>query len=76
MSDYDPTTMLTTNYEQIQLPIYAVAPRYEIPYDVLAHGLLNTNFAFSLFLDSPAIRSVSIMADSMTLKGFNLTHLH
>jgi hypothetical protein len=48
-----------TGYDQIELPIDTAGPRYDIQYDVLAHDLLNSQYAFTILLDTPEVRTVS-----------------
>jgi hypothetical protein len=42
-------------YDQIQLPFEATVSRYDIQFDVLTHNLLNSQYAFFLYLDTPQI---------------------
>lgn len=41
-----------TGFDQIELPIQVTGPSYDIQYDVLVHGMLNSQYAFSTFLDT------------------------
>ena len=45
--------------EQIRLPIGVTAPEYEFQCDVLTHNLLNSDYAFGVFFDTPAVNSVN-----------------
>ncbi len=45
--------------EQIRLPIGITAPEYEFQCDVLAHNLLNSDYAFGVFFDTPTVNSVN-----------------
>jgi hypothetical protein len=47
-----------TFYDQIRLPINLSAPRYNIQYDVFTHNLLNSQYAFTMLLDTPEVRNV------------------
>jgi hypothetical protein len=48
-----------TGYDQIELPIEISSPQYEIQFDVLTHNLLNSQYSFSVLLDTPEVRDVS-----------------
>jgi hypothetical protein len=47
-----------TSHEQIQLQIGTVGSRYDIKYDVLVHGLSNSQYDFGLLLDTPEVRTL------------------
>ena len=48
-----------TGGEQIRLPIGVTAPEYELQCDVLTHNLLNSDYAFGVFFDTPTVNSVN-----------------
>ena len=45
--------------EQIRLPIALVGPRYDLQYDLMAHNLLASDYAFVLHFDMAGIHSLS-----------------
>lgn len=59
-----------TGYDQIELAIHTAGPRYDIQYDVLVHDLLNSQYAFSIFLDTPEVRTVSFHGGLNSIEVF------
>ncbi len=49
-----------TGYDQIRLPIGGLSPHYDIHYDVLVHNLLSSQYAFTMLLDTPEVRTLDI----------------
>ena len=47
-----------SSYDQIKLEVGAAAPGYQIGFDVVTHGLRNSQYLFTALLDTPEIRSV------------------
>src|ERR1017187_5324634 len=47
-----------TSYDQIRLNLGAGSPGYQINFDVVTHGLRNSQYAFSMDLDTPQIRTL------------------
>jgi hypothetical protein len=45
--------------EQIRLPIGTIAPQYDIQCDILPYNLLNSDYAFGVYLDTAAVRSLN-----------------
>lgn len=58
-----------TSYEQIELRIGGVGPSYTIEFDVLAHGLRNSQYSFGVVLDTPEVRTVTLHG------GLNSVHI-
>lgn len=58
------------SYDQIQLPINVKAPGYDIQYDVITHGLLNSNYNFALLLDTPEVRRIDFDGGSDKISVF------
>lgn len=48
------------DYQQIELPIGTAGPDYNIQYDVMTHNLLNSQYGFRIFLDTPYVRTVGL----------------
>lgn len=48
-----------STYDQIRLNIGAAVPGYQIGFDVVTHGLRNSQYAFTTLLDTPEVRLVS-----------------
>jgi hypothetical protein len=46
--------------DQIYLPIGVTGPRYELQYDLLVHGLLDSDYAFVMRLDASGVRSLNL----------------
>lgn len=44
--------------EQIQLPIETIAPGYNLQFDVLAHGLANSDYSFGIYLGTATAHAV------------------
>ena len=44
-------------YEQIRLPIGAGGPGYQLDFDVVTHGMQNTDYNFNMLVDSPGVHS-------------------
>lgn len=59
-----------SSYDQIRLPINTAGSRYDIHYDVYVHSLLNSNYDFGLYLDTPEIRTVDFNGLSNQLSVF------
>ncbi len=59
-----------TGYDQIELPITVAAPSYDIQYDVIAHNLLNSQYAFSTFLDTAFATSVDLHGGQNSIEVF------
>jgi len=59
-----------TGYDQIELPIGTGGPSYDIQYDVLVHGLLNSQYAFSTFLDTAYATDVSFHGGQNSVEVF------
>jgi hypothetical protein len=51
-----------TTYDQIELNLGDGAPGYQIGFDIVTHGLQNSQYAFTTFLDTPQIRSLDFSA--------------
>jgi hypothetical protein len=49
-----------TTYDQIELPLGAAAPQYDIQYDVLTHNVLNSKYGLTVTLDTPNINSFTL----------------
>jgi hypothetical protein len=65
------------SYDQIRLPITTASPRYLIQYDVLAHNLLSSPYAFTMLLDTPDdgigidVRSVSLHGGLQSVRVYH-----
>ena len=60
-----------TGYDQIQLDLNKAAGlRYDIHYAVLVHNLLNSQYGFSVILDTPEVRTVNFSGTNNTLSIF------
>lgn len=49
-----------SSYDQIRLPIHAVASAYQLDFDVVTQGLVNSKYAFTVLLDTPQVRTLSL----------------
>jgi hypothetical protein len=58
------------DYDQIELPFDVTGSYYDIQYDVLTHNLLNSGYGFTVFLDTPVIRSVDLDGNQDTVAVF------
>jgi len=47
-------------YDQIELAIGTSAPVYQIDFDLLTHGLVDSEYAFSVTLDTPLVNSIQL----------------
>ncbi len=61
-----------TNYEQISLPIEVAAPVYDIRFDVLTHGLANSAYGYTIFLDTPEARPIDFHGPDNEITMINL----
>jgi hypothetical protein len=57
-------------YDQVRLNLGVGAPGYQIGFDVVTHGLKNSQYAFSTLLDSTAPHSVSLNGGFNDLEVF------
>jgi hypothetical protein len=48
------------SYEQIRLQIVKSAPIYRIEFDVASHNLRNSQYAFTVLLDTPQVKTVDL----------------
>ena len=48
-----------TSYDQIELNLGVGAPGYQIGFDIVCHGVLNSQYDFAAYLDTPQIRSLN-----------------
>ncbi|HEY5296628.1 MAG TPA: PEP-CTERM sorting domain-containing protein [Verrucomicrobiae bacterium] len=59
-----------TGYDQIELPIGVTGPSYDIQFDVLVHNLLNSQYAFSMYLDTAFATSVDFHGGQNSIDVF------
>lgn len=48
------------SYEQIQIPISTTSSRLFVSYDIYGENIVNSDFAFTQFFDTPSVRTLSI----------------
>jgi hypothetical protein len=60
----------TTTYDQIELSIGTPAPKYQVDFDVTTHDLIGSMYEFTLFLDTPEVRTASLHGGLDALEVF------